>query len=53
MKRVLLFYLAMTAIVTACDPDWAMNPKNQGYAYILVHERVHVNKKYGNLSKNM
>ena len=35
MKRVLLFFLAMTAIVTACDPDWAMNPKNQGYAYIV------------------
>ena len=34
MKRT-LFFLALVAIVTACDPDWALNPRNQGYAYIV------------------
>ena len=35
MKRTLLFFLALTVIVTACDPDWALNPRNQGWAYIV------------------
>ena len=35
MKRTLFFFLALTAIVTACDPEWALNPRNQGYAYIV------------------
>ena len=35
MKRVILFFLALTSIVTACDPEWALYPRNQGYAYIV------------------
>lgn len=35
MKRTVLFFLALTAIVTACDPDWALHPQNNGWAYIV------------------
>lgn len=35
MKQALLFFLTMMTIVTACDPDWALHPKNQGWAYIV------------------
>lgn len=35
MKRVLLLLLFIGVLATACDPDWALNPQNEGRAYIV------------------
>ena len=35
MKRVLLLLLFIGVLATSCDPDWALNPKNEGRAYIV------------------
>ena len=35
MKRVLLLLLFIGALATSCDPDWALNPRNEGRAYIV------------------
>mgnify|MGYP003547064135 CR=1 FL=1 len=35
MKPNLMFLLCVAAFFTACDPDWALHPKNQGWAYIV------------------
>ena len=35
MKLNLMFLLCIAALFTACDPDWALHPKNQGWAYIV------------------
>ena len=35
MKRVLLLLLFIGVLATACDPDWALNPQNEGSAYIV------------------
>lgn len=35
MKRVLLLLLFIGVLATACDPEWALNPQNEGSAYIV------------------
>jgi histidinol-phosphatase (PHP family) len=35
MKRGLLLLLFIGALATACDPDWALFPGNEGSAYIV------------------
>lgn len=35
MKRIILYILCIATIATACDPDWALNPRNEGKAYII------------------
>lgn len=35
MKRVVSLLLFAVVMVTSCDPDWALNPKNEGRAYIV------------------
>lgn len=35
MKRIILSFVTILVTLTACDPDWALNPKNQGWAYIV------------------
>ena len=35
MKRVLLLLLFIVVLATACDPEWALNPQNEGSAYIV------------------
>ena len=35
MKRVLLLLLFIGVLATACDPEWALNPQNEGRAYIV------------------
>ena len=35
MKRVVLLLLFAVVLATSCDPDWALNPKNEGRAYIV------------------
>ncbi len=42
MKRMVLLFLALTTIVTACDPDWALNPRNQGRAYIVNESETYI-----------
>ena len=35
MKRVILLLLFVVALATSCDPDWALDPQNEGRAYIV------------------
>lgn len=35
MKRGILRLLFAVVLATSCDPDWALNPKNEGRAYIV------------------
>ena len=35
MKRVVLLLLFIGVLATACDPEWALNPQNEGSAYII------------------
>lgn len=35
MKRAVFLFLSLITIVTACDPDWALHPQNQGWTYII------------------
>lgn len=35
MKRTVLLLLFAGILTTACDPDWALNPQNEGRAYIV------------------
>ena len=35
MKRVVLLLFFAVVLATSCDPDWALNPKNEGRAYIV------------------
>lgn len=32
-NTILLLFIG--ALATACDPDWALNPQNEGYAYVI------------------
>ena len=33
MKQAVFLFLSLMTIVTACDPDWALHPQNQGWAF--------------------
>ncbi len=35
MKRIVLLLLFVGIFTTACDPDWALFPGNEGSAYIV------------------
>ena len=35
MKRTILLLLFAAALATSCDPEWALDPQNQGRAYII------------------
>lgn len=35
MKRTIVILLFAVVLATSCDPDWALNPKNEGRAYIV------------------
>ena len=35
MKRILLLLLFIGALAISCDPDWVLNPHNEGRAYIV------------------
>lgn len=35
MKRLILSITAILLIFTACDHEWQLHPKNQGWAYIV------------------
>ena len=35
MKRTILLLLFVAALFTSCDPEWALDPRNQAGAYII------------------
>lgn len=35
MKRTILLLLFVVTLFTSCDPEWALNPRNEGRAYII------------------
>lgn len=35
MKKIIILVLSSMVFICACDPEWALHPKNQGWAYIV------------------
>lgn len=35
MKRTILLLLFVVTLFTSCDPEWALDPRNKGGAYII------------------
>ena len=35
MKPIILLLLFVGVLTTSCDPEWALNPRNEGRAYII------------------
>ena len=35
MKRMILLLLFVAALLASCDPEWALDPRNQAGAYII------------------